>query len=160
MQEFYYWCRALKKKKVFFFLIFRYFLLSNMTLVLLVREVKNKTSKLHYVIELFGSFLCLPPLFSTRRHSISLLSTDSRTLCYLILFGRRFSSTIRPMIPTDDKIQNSKSGNFTVRKMRSYWNYLWCVFNSLVIPLTDLETKGAASCIMSQHHSRMHCKCV
>lgn len=85
--------------------------------------------------------------FSTRQHSILLLSTDSRTLCYLILFGRRFTSTIRPMIPTGDKIQNSKSGNFTVRKMRSYWNFIWCVLNSLVIPSEDLGTTLAADCI-------------
>lgn len=56
------------------------------------------------------------------------------------------------MIPTDDKIQNSKSGNFTVRKMRSYWNYLWCVLNSLVIPSEDLETIVAAGCIVLEHY--------
>lgn len=109
-------------------------------------KVKNRTSKLYYVIELFGSVLCLPLVFFfTRRHSISLLSANSRTLCYLILFGGRFTSTIRRMIPADDKIQNSKSGNFTERKMRSYWNYLWFVFNS------------GNSCWRSPNHSICWC---
>lgn len=105
-------------------------------------KVKNKTSKLHYVIKLFfffAPFFVSLLFFSTRRHSISLLSTDSRTWCYLILFGRGFTSIIRPMIPTDDKIQNSKSGNFTVRKMRSYWNYLGICL-TLVIPSEDLKS--------------------
>lgn len=56
------------------------------------------------------------------------------------------------MIPTGDKIQSSKSGNFTVRKMRSYWNYLWCVLNALVIPSEVLETTVAASCIVLEFY--------
>lgn len=70
----------------------------------------RRTSQLNYVLEMFCTLLCLPPLyiiffFPSRLHTISLLSTDSRTLCYPFLFGGRFSSCIHPMIPTDDKIQ-------------------------------------------------------
>lgn len=142
-----------KKKKLFFTL--RCFLAREHDLGSCWRgKVKNKTSKLHYVIELFSSFLCLPLFFFPRDGTVFHFYLQIAGLCYLILFGRRFTSTIRPMIPTDDKIQNSKSGNFTVRKMRSYWNYLWCVFNSLV--KEDLETKEAAGCIVLQSYKMQY----
>ena len=62
---------------------------------------KNKTSKLHYVIELFflAPFFVSLLFFSTRRHSISLLSTDSRTLCYLILFWEKIHKYYPPHDP-------------------------------------------------------------